>query len=128
MHRLSYKVLLLFTILASIGGLLTLLPREAAGYPNILGYRSLCTFAPAASFFCFLLAGISCFIRATFVKDQSGNPGNRFGKHRRALIPLILVLLIALGSTVWFLQVKSRYPRGGSDTETAATASEKKGE
>ena len=121
MHRISYKLLLLFTIVATAGGVLTLFPRGTASYPNILGYRSLCTFAPAATFFCFFLAGTSCFIRAAFIKDQSGTKANRFSRHRRALIPLTLLLITALGFTGRFVQVKSQYTGPSLDENTAAT-------
>ncbi len=120
MHRLSYKLMLLFTILATLGGVLTLIPASGASYPNILGYSSLCTFAPAASFFCFLIAGITCFIRSAFIKDQSGTAKERLNKHSPAFIPLTLVLILALGSTLWFNNVKSKYV----DAQTAATAAE----
>jgi len=40
MHRLSYRLLILFTVLATLGGQLTLLPRAAASYPNLIGYSS----------------------------------------------------------------------------------------
>jgi len=124
MHRLSYKVLFLFTVLATLGGLATLFPREAASWPNILGYRSLCTFAPAATFFCFFLAGTSCFIRSVFIKDQSGTAQERFKKHRRSLIPLALVLIVALGFTGGFLKVKNQYTR----TDDAVTAASEEGD
>jgi hypothetical protein len=78
MHRLSYRLLILFTVLATLGGLLTLLPRAAASYPNLIGYSSLCTFAPAATFYCFFLAGLSCVIRATFVKGEDEVPWQEY--------------------------------------------------
>ena len=100
------------------------MPREAASWPNILGYSSLCTFAPAATFFCFFLAGLSCFIRSVFIKDQSGTPQKRFKKHRRSLIPLTLVLILALGFTGGFLKVKSQY----TSTNDAVTAASEEGD
>jgi len=120
MHRLSYKLLLLFTITASLGGILTLIPAAGASYPNIIGYSSLCTFAPAASLYCFFIAGTTCFIRSTLIKDQSGTIKDRIKKHGKSLIPLLFVLILAAGSTIWFNNVKADY----IDSQSAATAME----
>jgi hypothetical protein len=110
MHRLSYRLLILFTILATLGGLLTLLPRAAASYPNLIGYSSLCTFAPAATFYCFFLAGLSCVIRATFVKGKMKSLG-------KSIAVLILILVPAVVFTVRYQNIKTFY----ADTETSAT-------
>jgi uncharacterized protein with FMN-binding domain len=48
-----------FTILVVV----TMLPNPAAAKPNVLGYRSVCSFAPAASALCGLLAGVTCTFR-----------------------------------------------------------------
>ncbi|TFG58475.1 MAG: hypothetical protein E4H36_15330 [Spirochaetales bacterium] len=117
MYKPAYKILLLLTVLSAIGGILTLIPRKAASYENVLGYRSFCTFAPAASFFCFLAAGTSCFFRSTFVKDDEGSKKDKFKRHGKSLIALALVLLLGIGSAVWFAQAKARY----TDAGTAAT-------
>jgi hypothetical protein len=109
MFRLSYKLFLLFTILATVGGFLTLLPKSGASYPNLLGYLSLCTFAPAATFYCFFLAGFSCFIRSTLIKDQSGSRQDRVKKHGKSLIPLAIILIIALFYTYRYVEIKSFY-------------------
>lgn len=120
MFRLSYKLMLLFTILATLGGIITLIPGAGASYPNLIGYNSVCTFAPAATFFCFFLAGTSCFIRSTFIKDQSGNPGERFKRHSPRLIALIIVLAAGLFYTNRYIEIKEYY----SDTTTSATIEE----
>jgi len=119
MKRGPYISLLILTIIAAVGGLLTLLPWAGASYPNIMGYKSLCTFAPAATFFCFLIAGTSCFIRSTFFKDE--NPVDRVKRHAHAFAPLGLVLVIALVCTFLFFNVKARYT--GPDAVTAVTES-----
>lgn len=116
MHRVSYKLLLLFTILATVGGIITMLPRQAASYPNVVYYLSVCTYAPAATAWCFLLAGLSCFIRGTFIKDQSGSASERFRRHAKSLIPLGLLLIAALFFHVRYLNIKAQY------TDTAASA------
>ncbi len=117
MDRLSYKLLLIFTVLATLGGILTLIPWEGASYPNLINYPSLCTFTPAATAYCFLLAGLSCFVRATFIKDQSGSRSERFKKHRRSLIPLIALLVLAVFFNFRYLSIKASY----ADTATAAS-------
>jgi hypothetical protein len=110
--------MLFITIAAAFGGLLTFLPWRWASYPNILGYKSLCTFTPAGSFYCFFLAGLTCTLRATFVKRKSSK-----NKRERINIPGIIVLLIvlglAIGSTFWFVSVKSVY----TDANSRATES-----
>ncbi|MDC7234490.1 MAG: hypothetical protein PQJ58_14755 [Spirochaetales bacterium] len=113
----AYFALMGLTITATAGGLLTLLPREAASYPNLAGYRSVCTFAPAATLYCFLIAGVSCLIRSTLIKDKSGSPGERIRRHSKSLIPLVLVLAGALAFTVHYGNIKRIY----TDDTTAAT-------
>ena len=120
MNKTVYKFLLAFSILSTLGGLLTLLPVTTVSYPNILGYRSLCTFTPASTFFCFLAAGTSCFFRSTFIKDGAGTAIERMQRHSRSFIMLGIVLLLALGSTAWFSNVKSAYTTG-PDAETGAS-------
>lgn len=114
MNKKLYSFLLLISLLATVGGMLTLMPRSAASYPNILGYSSLCTFAPAATFYCFFIAGLSCFIRASFVKDQLGTAGERFHNHRKALFIPGFLLAAALSSTYFFMQVKILYIDGST--------------
>lgn len=118
MKKGLYAFLLATTIVATTGGVVTLLPRAAASYPNIIGYRSVCTFAPAATLFCFAVAGVSCFLRAGLAKETSGTPRQRMNRHFRAVVPIALVVLLGLGSTVWYAVVKVRY----SDAATQATA------
>ncbi|MBN2659576.1 MAG: hypothetical protein JXR86_21135 [Spirochaetales bacterium] len=120
MFRLSYKLMLLFTILATLGGIITLIPGAGASYPNLIGYNSVCTFAPAATFFCFFLAGASCFIRSTFIKDQSGSPGERFRRHSPRLIALALVLAAGFFYTYRYVEIKAYY----TDSTTTATLEE----
>jgi uncharacterized membrane protein len=117
MHRLSYKILLSVTILATLGGLFTLIPVTTASYPNILGYSSLCTYTPAATLFCFLIAGTTCFIRSTFIKDQSGSIKERIKKHRHSFISLLLILILALTAAFRISAVKQKY----TDSASAVT-------
>ena len=122
MNKPLYAALLVFTILATVGGFITLWPRAAASYENVLGYRSVCTFAPAATFFCFFLAGLSCFLRATFVKDPDGPASEKFRRHARNLRPLAVLLILGLAASAWFGVVKARYTgvdAGAGVTEVA---------
>jgi len=118
MNKPLYAILLAVTVLATAGGVATLVPVASASYPNPLGYRSLCTFTPASSFFCFAVAGLSCFLRASLAKETSGTPVQRMSRHFRAVLPISLVLLLGIGSSVWFGAVKTRY----SDASTEASA------
>jgi len=116
MNKPWYGILLLVTVICAVGGVVTLIPSAAASYANVFGYRSLCTFAPAASLYCFAAAGITCILRASLVKRAAYNNGKP-DFHVKALIPVILVLGLAVASTVWFLNVKATY----ADSTTAAT-------
>jgi hypothetical protein len=64
----AYAVLLVLSGLFAIGAVITLVPSGLAPWPNILGYKSVCPFAPGATFACALLAAITCTIRARLVK------------------------------------------------------------
>ena len=119
-----YKILLALSLLAALGGIVSLWPASGASYPNVMGYRSVCTFAPAASLYCFAIAGISCFLRASMVKEREGSPGQRIEKHAKALVILISILALALASTFWFVGVKSRYAPVRTDAGSAASAQE----
>jgi uncharacterized membrane protein len=117
-----YKLLLLSTLLLALAGIVALWPSPAASYPNVMGYSSVCTFAPAASLFCFLLAGTVCFLRASLVKEREGKAAMRLKKHAKALLPLAIVLALALGATAWYAAVKAPYL--DPDSGTAASFEE----
>jgi hypothetical protein len=117
MNKPLYATLLAVTILATAGGVATLVPLASASYPNPIGYRSLCTFTPASSLFCFAAAGVSCFLRASLAAEPSGTAAQRMSRHFRSLLPIALVLLLGLASTVWYGVVKARY----SDASTTAS-------
>jgi len=97
---------------------LTLIPHQGASWPNIIGYSSLCTFAPAASLYCFFIAGSVCLFRANAVKKKHA------GRGRDAVpgaLAVAAVLVLAVIFTVQFARVKSAYTEKGPDTQTAAT-------
>jgi len=117
MNTRTYAVLFALSVIATVGGVLTLVPASGASYPNVLGYRSLCTFAPAATLFCFVVAGASCVLRASLVKRRAlyGKPVFRRG----AFVLVSAFLVLALASTGWFAVEKGRY----TDADTTATVS-----
>jgi hypothetical protein len=105
-----YLGLLALSGLFAVAAILTLIPNAGASWPNIMGYKSLCTFSPGATLACSLLAGITCFIRARLVK-----------RVRTPLVaPIIILALLAAGlavSTVLWAGEKARY------TDAASSAS-----
>jgi hypothetical protein len=119
MNTKLYGILLVVTITLAVGGILTLIPAPNASFPNVLGYRSLCTFAPAATLFCLLGAGITCVLRASLVKRASYAGGKPVFKAAPITV-LVVVLGLAIASTVWFVDVKSQY----TDATSAVTSTE----
>ncbi len=63
----AYYALIGLSLAFSVLAVVTLLPNPAASKPNVLGYRSVCTFAPAATALCGILAGITCILRNRLV-------------------------------------------------------------
>jgi MFS superfamily sulfate permease-like transporter len=86
----AYQPLLVLSGLFTLGAILTLIPNPGASWPNILGYSSLCTFAPGATFACALLAAVCCTIRARLVRRI---PSPVFA-------PVVAIAVLALGLTV----------------------------
>lgn len=122
MNMKAYGGLLLLSFAAAVGGVLTLIPVAGATYENVLGYRSLCTFAPAATLFCFSIAGTSCILRASLVKRRS-----QFGKavfKTPALAVVGVLLILGLVVTGWFVSVKRQYVDGVSAPTEAAEPAE----
>ena len=108
----AYRPLLALSGLFALSGLLTLLPNPNASWPNILGYSSLCTFAPGASFACALLAALCCVARARLVRRAYGP----------AFIPILTITLLSLGltlSTVAWAGVKADYADAASSASAA---------
>jgi hypothetical protein len=110
----SYAVLLGVSSFATLGAVLTLVPDPGASWPNILGYRSLCTFAPGATFGCALIAAAACTIRARLVKRSYGP----------AFVPaavfLVLAAALAVSTFVWAGE-KAKFT---GDATTAASPAE----
>jgi len=92
------KALLSSSILSLLAALSTLFPYDQAPWPNILGYKSLCPFAPAASFALLLLSGLAFVIR----RSLRGKKG--FRSQRSLLFLSFLVFAFGLSSYVWSLE------------------------
>jgi len=109
----AYAALLLLSGIFALGAVLTLIPRAGAPWPNMLGYKGLCSFAPASTLACALLAAITCAIRARFVKRAPGPPA--------ATIVVILVLAGAFAwSTAAWAAEKAKYVDGTSSATASA--------
>jgi len=110
----AYKPLLALSGLFAIGAVITLIPYPAASWPNIMGYSSVCTFAPGATFACALLAAITCTVRARLVR-RIPSP---------VFVPIAAIVLLGIGltvSTVVWAREKAMY---SSDTTSGASLSE----
>jgi len=110
----AYKSLLALSGLFALGAIITLVPNPAASWPNIMGYSSVCTFAPGATFACALLAAITCTVRARLVRRI---PSPLF-------VPIVAIVLLVIGltvSTVVWAGEKARY---SSDSTSSASALE----
>jgi len=88
----AYGAMLVLSGLFTAAALLTLVPNPRASWENVLGYRSLCTFAPIATSICAFLAGTCCVIRSRLLGPRAGI--------KRSWIPplaagLLLVIVIA---------------------------------
>jgi hypothetical protein len=84
-----YAPLLALSGFFALAAVATILPWPGAGWENIFGYKSLCSFAPISTAICALLAGISCTLRARCA-------GPRRGEKRSWAAPVALALGLAL--------------------------------
>jgi uncharacterized protein with FMN-binding domain len=93
-QSLAYDATLGLTIAFSILAIVTMLPNPAASKPNVLGYRSVCSFAPAASVLCGLLAGVTCTIRSRRLSKNASS-----ARYRPLIVPVgVAVILVAIAS------------------------------
>jgi hypothetical protein len=115
MSRISYGLSLGLSAIFAIGAIATLLPWAGAPWPNMLGYRSFCSFAPGSTLACALLAALSCTIRARLSKRAKGPIAG----------PLVLIAILA-GSVAWstasWAGVKAEYADAGSSASKTAEA------
>jgi len=109
----AYTPLLVLSGIFALGAVLTLIPYPSASWPNTMGYRSICTFAPGATFVCALLAAITCTLRARLVR-RIPTP---------VFIPIVAIALLGIGlavSTMVWAGVKATY---SSDSDASSGAS-----
>jgi hypothetical protein len=98
----AYWLLFSLSAIFAAGAILSLIPNPGASWPNILGYSSLCTFTPAATFACALLAALTCAIRARLVLRR---PSPVF-------VPIAVILLLGglfAWSTLVWAGTKAKY-------------------
>ncbi|MBU1078933.1 MAG: hypothetical protein KKB59_00450 [Spirochaetes bacterium] len=98
----AYKPLLALSGLFALAAVATLVPNPNASWPNVMGYSSLCTFAPGATFGCALLAAITCTIRARLVR-RIPSP---------VFVPAVAIAVLGIGlavSTAAWAGVKASY-------------------
>jgi uncharacterized protein with FMN-binding domain len=114
----AYYGLLGLTIAFSVLAIVTMLPNPGASKPNVFGYRSVCSFAPAASALCGLLAGVTCTFRN---RRFSANAASM--KYRPLILPIavgVLLLVIAVVFGTRFISAESRFGAVISKTEGRA--------
>jgi hypothetical protein len=112
-RKAAYGALLAVSGLFAAGAVATLIPNPAASWPNVLGYKSLCTFAPIATAVCALLAGATCTLRVRLFGPSSG-------RGRPWFIPIFAAILL-LAVIVASLPA---YVRAKVDSTTSATMEE----
>jgi uncharacterized protein with FMN-binding domain len=103
----AYWALLALSLAFSILALVTLIPNTAASKPNVLGYRSVCSFAPAATALCGVLAGITCTLRNRMVSRRASS-----ARYKPLFIPAgvgILLLVVAAVFGIRFGVAQSRF-------------------
>lgn len=103
----AYWGLLALSLAFSILALVTLLPNPGAAKPNVLGYRSICSFAPAATALCGVLAGITCTVRNRRFSRRAASM-----RYRPLIIPGavgVLLLVFALVFGIRFGNAQSRF-------------------
>ncbi len=111
----AYFLLIGLSLVFSVLAVVTMLPNPNASKPNVLGYRSVCTFAPAATALCGLLAGITCILRNRLVSMRRA--ATRFQPPFAAVIVLVVLTALAVVSGVEFGAVQARF--GGVITRSA---------
>jgi uncharacterized protein with FMN-binding domain len=116
-----YWGMLALSLAFGVAAVVTLIPNAAALKPNVLGYRSVCSFAPAATALCGVLAGITCTIRNRVFSRRAASM-----RYRPLIIPGgvgALLLVIALVFGIRFAQAQSRFQAVIRGTAPAAGSS-----
>ena len=117
----AYWALLVLSLAFSVLAAVTLIPNPAAAKPNVLGYRSVCSFAPAATALCGVLAGITCTVRNRMFSRRASSM-----RYRPLIVPAgvgILLLVVALVFGIRFGNAQSRFQAVIQKTEPATAGS-----
>jgi uncharacterized protein with FMN-binding domain len=87
----GYYGVLGLTTAFSLLAVVTMLPNPAASVQNVLGYRSVCSFAPAATALCGLMAAAACTLRSRLLSRNASS-----ARYRPMIVPIgVAVLLLA---------------------------------
>ncbi len=113
----AYLALLGLSLVFSVLAVVTLFPDPNASKPNVLGYRSICTFAPAATALCGLLAGITCILRNRLVSARRA--ATRFQPPFVAVIVLGILIALAAVFGARFGAAQARFGAIIADTAPA---------
>jgi uncharacterized protein with FMN-binding domain len=117
----AYWAMLALSLAFSVLAVVTLLPNPAASKPNVLGYRSVCSFAPTATFLCGVLAGITCTIR-----NRRVSRGAASARYRPLFVPIGVWVLLLAGALVFgirFGNAQARFGRVIAHTQVTAPSS-----
>jgi uncharacterized protein with FMN-binding domain len=115
----AYWAMLALSLAFSILAVVTLIP-GAAAKPNVLGYHSVCSFAPAATALCGFLAGITCTLRNRLVSRRASSM-----RYRPLFIPAgvgLVLLLVAAVFGIRFGMAQSRFGTIIAKTATSPVA------
>lgn len=121
-QSVAYWSLVGLTLLFALAAVVTLLPHAGASKPNVLGYRSVCSFAPAASALCGLLAGLTCVLRNRLVSASAAS-----ARYQPLLLPIgvaILLIAVAVIFGARFVAAQARFASVIAATRQPASAAE----
>jgi len=116
----AYYALIGLSLVFSILAVITLLPNPSASKPNVLGYRSVCTYAPAATALCGIAAGITCILRNRLVSARRAS--TRYQPPFMAILVLGALVAAAAFSGARFSAVQARFEDLIAETAPAGTA------
>jgi uncharacterized protein with FMN-binding domain len=116
----AYYALIGLSLAFSLLAVATLLPNPSASKPNVLGYRSACTFAPAATALCGLAAGITCMLRNRLVSARRA--ATRFQPPFVAVFVLGALIAVAAVFGARFAATQSRYEAVIAETAPAGAS------
>jgi len=116
----AYYALIGLSLAFSILAVITLLPNPSASKPNVLGYRSVCTYAPAATALCGIAAGITCVLRNRFVSARRAS--TRYQPPFVAILVLGALVAAAAIFGARFSAVEARFEDLIAETAFAGTA------